>query len=370
MKRGNDDEDHKEDEAAEKKQKISEELPVKFKNYIRATLNKQYSSDKIDDVVLLAEKALTKRDMNPQKGRFSFPSTSQIEDRAFHDDTVGRRFSQGIQMRFVEASVRHSTNTPVKLEAKKKKKNKNSILYVLGKNSNSWDQLVKRNNLAAGQIVQFWMVRVMRRPCCFALHRLREEGNNNIIQETKLDKWELIGFKNLIKGIFKKEDIDIGDGVLMIQKPLSNRDVNPQKGRFSFPSTSLIETHLRFLDEGKGMEIRLIDPPGFYYTMVQLKAKKKKKKNKKNRILYVLENISDSWNKLVAENDLEAGQTVQLWAFPVMGKLGCFALRNLTTEDGITMNDPANGNLDAADNSSSSSSASSASSSSSASSDE
>ncbi|KAL3534158.1 hypothetical protein ACH5RR_002619 [Cinchona calisaya] len=156
----------------------------------------------------------------------------------------------------------------------------------------------------------------------------------------------------------------------MIQKPLSNRDVNPQKGRFSFPSTSLIETHLRFLDEGKGMEIRLIDPPGFYYTMVQLKAKKKKKKNKKNRILYVLENISDSWNKLVAENDLEAGQTVQLWAFRVMGKLGCFALRNLTTEDGITMKDPANGNLDAADNSSSSSSASSASSSSSASSDE
>ncbi|KAL3534157.1 hypothetical protein ACH5RR_002618 [Cinchona calisaya] len=203
MKRGNDDEDHKEDEAADKKQKISEELPVEFKNYIRATLNKQYSSDKIDDVVLLAEKALTKRDMNPQKGRFSFPSTSLFEDRAFHDDTVGRRFSQGIQMRFIEASVRHSTNTPVKLEAKKKKKNKNSILYVLGKNSNSWDQLVKRNNLAAGQIVQLWMVRVMRRQCCFVLHRLREEGNNNIIQESKLDKWELIGFKNLIKGIFK-----------------------------------------------------------------------------------------------------------------------------------------------------------------------
>ncbi|KAL3534156.1 hypothetical protein ACH5RR_002617 [Cinchona calisaya] len=317
----------------------------------------------------MAEKPLSKRDMNPQKGRFSFPSTSLIEDRVLCHDSDGIRFLKGgLTLQLIEPSVQQITVTNVDLKANYKKKNKDSILYALGKNSNSWNQLVKRNNLRAGQIVQLWIVRHMGMTSCLALHRLREERNNILIQESKLDKWEHLGFKNLIKGIFKIKDIDIDDGVLMIEKPLSNRDVNPQKGRFSFPSTSLVENCLRYLYEGKGIEMRLIDPPGLYYKMVQLKAKKKKKK--KNRILYVLENISDSWNKLVAENYLKAGQIVQLWAFRVKGKLGCFALRNRTREEGINMNDRASGNLDAADNSSSSSSASSDSSSSSASSDE
>ncbi|KAL3534317.1 hypothetical protein ACH5RR_002778 [Cinchona calisaya] len=134
-----------EDEAKKKKQKISEEsdqevesqykgLPIEFKNYIKGMMKKEYSVD-TDDGILMIESL------------------------------------------FQTAITICPTFTKVELKAKKKEKNKNSRLYVL---RNSWNEVVARNNLEAGQIVQLWAVRVMGH-WCFSLRRLikAEEGNND-----------------------------------------------------------------------------------------------------------------------------------------------------------------------------------------------
>ncbi|MBA0642498.1 hypothetical protein Goklo_026874 [Gossypium klotzschianum] len=113
--------------------------------------------------------------------------------------------------------------------------------------------------------------------------------------------------------------------VLVIQKTIFYSDVNPTASRFSIPF-SQVKTH-DFLNEAEAKELAhktpmqmcLLDP------LLKQTSITFNKWVMGNTSLYVLTN---TWNSVVKNNQLEKGDMVQLWSFQVNSLL-CFALFKL-----------------------------------------
>ncbi|KAL3503321.1 hypothetical protein ACH5RR_037770 [Cinchona calisaya] len=129
--------------------------------------------------------------------------------------------------------------------------------------------------------------------------------------------------------------------VLVIQKTLSQSDVNSNMGRFTIPSRHMSN---KFLNEDEDVEldgyvgrykyhipVSLIDPSLECVVVHLRKWTMEKKESDKSSISYVL-NGESSWNKVMEKNRLEIGDTMQLWAVRVGGKLW-FALVRLNGHD-------------------------------------
>ncbi|KAB2045679.1 hypothetical protein ES319_D01G177900v1 [Gossypium barbadense] len=113
--------------------------------------------------------------------------------------------------------------------------------------------------------------------------------------------------------------------VLVIQKTIFYSDVNPTANRFSIPF-SQVKTH-DFLNEVEAKELAHKTPmqmclldPSLKQTSITFN-----KWVMGNTSLYVLTN---TWNSVVKNNQLEKGDMVQLWSFQVNSLL-CFALFKL-----------------------------------------
>ncbi|GAU40029.1 hypothetical protein TSUD_258220 [Trifolium subterraneum] len=134
-----------------------------------------------------------------------------------------------------------------------------------------------------------------------------------------------------------KEKIDLMEGsdvMLVMQKQLTKTDVTENNGRLSIPEKQVINEN--FLEpnekssldydreEGRkkriGMSVSVLDPSLNLYDGMCFK--------KWRMVKSEIYNITGKWNKLVAKNQLEEGQKVQLWSFRSDRQL-CFALVKL-----------------------------------------
>lgn len=114
----------------------------------------------------------------------------------------------------------------------------------------------------------------------------------------------------------------ITDGpVLVIEKELTATDVKTDQNRVSMPSKQVTEEFIQFLSEeekaalkGKtGMEVLLIEPSLNVNPAVNFKLWKLKKKAAKPSYTYVLN--GPAWKNVREENQLKAGNKIQIWAF-------------------------------------------------------
>lgn len=121
---------------------------------------------------------------------------------------------------------------------------------------------------------------------------------------------------------------EISDGILVIQKELTETDVNSHHNRLSIPIMQLKAEFLTYeekelLCKRNGKKVCSMDDVPFITPMmeaekVSLRRWEMKKERGGSSVSYV---IAKTWNKIRGKNKLRGKMTIQLWAIRVDGNL-------------------------------------------------
>ncbi|CAN4111449.1 unnamed protein product [Withania somnifera] len=138
----------------------------------------------------------------------------------------------------------------------------------------------------------------------------RQQHYNRHIDRTSSLPPHMCEAIRLVKGT---EPVYIG------RKDTENSDVNVNLSRFLFPATHCTELLDDLVVSGRetGLDVSVMDPQGNFHDMKFNRWRSLEK--------FVL---NRGWNKLVADNGLQKGDTIDLWHFKTPEK-PCFAI-NIT----------------------------------------
>ena len=119
--------------------------------------------------VLVIQKKLFQADIEAQQNRLSMP-LNQISSDGFLSEAEKKKVGhKGLDVRFIEPSMKENCLKLRKWCYKKKKKNMSVFSYVFNKN---WYDVVENNRLKVGDIVQVWFSRGKDGNPCIAMVNL------------------------------------------------------------------------------------------------------------------------------------------------------------------------------------------------------
>ncbi|KAL3534360.1 hypothetical protein ACH5RR_002821 [Cinchona calisaya] len=141
-------------------------------------------------------------------------------------------------------------------------------------------------------------------------------------------------FKKKIQEISGAKNVDYE--ILVIRKRLSAADINQEQNSFFMPSIQIRSTGRNFLNTDELAHLRMVSSGGEHFTFLRVMSLDPNltfstfflkiwnvQNSGENVISYVL---TVNWNEIVARNNLQDQEILQLWAIRVGGNLW-FVLR-------------------------------------------
>ncbi|XP_062076729.1 B3 domain-containing protein At2g32645-like [Humulus lupulus] len=123
-----------------------------------------------ESAVFIHQKMLFEADVSKQQGRLSMSISQIIFDDFLNDDEKNKvERNEGLQVYIIQPNLDITSLVLKKWQYPKKDKASSPVSYVFIKN---WLDVVKRNGLEKGHIVQLWFFRDINANPCFALVNL------------------------------------------------------------------------------------------------------------------------------------------------------------------------------------------------------
>ncbi|XP_062076644.1 B3 domain-containing protein At1g05920-like [Humulus lupulus] len=124
--------------------------------------------------VFIHQKMLFEADVSKQQGRLSMPISQIISDDFLNDDEKNKvERNEGMQVYIIQPNLDITSLVLKKWQYSKKNKASSPVSYVFIKN---WLDVVKRNGLEKGHIVQLLFFRDINANPCFALVNLSNDS--------------------------------------------------------------------------------------------------------------------------------------------------------------------------------------------------